>query len=44
MSRTITIAYTENITVTYEVAGFASRFLATLIDLLIQACSCSAPA
>lgn len=37
MSRTITIATPENITVTYEVAGFASRFLATLIDLLIQA-------
>src|SRR5689334_22900612 len=36
MSRTISIATPENILVTYEVAGFASRFLASLIDLLIQ--------
>src|ERR1043166_8717641 len=36
MSRTITIATPENITVTYQVAGIASRLLASLIDLLLQ--------
>lgn len=36
MSRTITIVTPENITVTYQLAGVASRFMATLIDLLLQ--------
>mgnify|MGYP000119331436 CR=1 FL=1 len=36
MSRTITVVTPENITVTYQAAGFASRFLAFLIDALIQ--------
>jgi uncharacterized RDD family membrane protein YckC len=36
MARTVTIVTPENITVTYRVAGFAPRFLATLIDLVIQ--------
>ncbi len=37
MSRSITIATPENITVTYQLAGIASRFLATVIDLCIRA-------
>lgn len=36
MSRTITVVTPENITVTYRLAGFASRFLAFLIDLVFQ--------
>lgn len=36
MARTVTIVTPENITVTYQVAGFASRFLAFLIDLIVQ--------
>lgn len=40
MSRSITIPTPENIAVTYEVAGVASRFLATLIDLVIQLVIC----
>jgi uncharacterized RDD family membrane protein YckC len=36
MPRTVTIVTPENITVTYQVAGFASRFLAFLIDFIIQ--------
>lgn len=36
MARTVTIVTPENITVTYQVAGFASRFLAFAIDLIIQ--------
>jgi uncharacterized RDD family membrane protein YckC len=36
MPRTVTIVTPENIAVTYQVAGFASRFLAFMIDLLIQ--------
>jgi len=36
MPRTVTIVTPENITVTYQLAGFASRFLALVIDLLIQ--------
>jgi uncharacterized RDD family membrane protein YckC len=36
MSRTITFVTPENITVTYQVAGFASRFMATVIDLALQ--------
>lgn len=36
MSRTVTIVTPENIEVTYETAGIASRFMATLIDLTIQ--------
>jgi uncharacterized RDD family membrane protein YckC len=37
MSRTITVVTPENITVTYQVAGLASRFMATVVDLCIQA-------
>ena len=36
MSRTITVVTPENITVTYQAAGFASRFLAFLLDAVIQ--------
>jgi uncharacterized RDD family membrane protein YckC len=36
MSRTVTVTTPENVGVTYRVAGFASRFVATLIDLIIQ--------
>ena len=36
MPRSITIVTPENITVTYELAGVASRFLAFVIDLIIQ--------
>ncbi len=36
MSRTVTIVTPENITVTYRVAGFASRFMAFLVDLIFQ--------
>jgi uncharacterized RDD family membrane protein YckC len=36
LSRTITVVTPENIQVTYQVAGFASRFMATLIDLCLQ--------
>lgn len=36
MSRTITVVTPENIQVIYELAGFASRFMALMIDLLIQ--------
>ena len=36
MSRTVTVVTPENIEVTYLVAGFASRFLATFIDVLLQ--------
>ena len=38
MNRTVTIVTPENITVTYQAAGFASRFLAFMIDLVIQIC------
>ncbi len=37
MSRTETIVTPENIAVTYVLAGFASRFIAAIADLLIQA-------
>jgi uncharacterized RDD family membrane protein YckC len=36
MSRSITIVTPENIQVTYQVAGIASRFVATVIDLVLQ--------
>ncbi|HLJ66442.1 MAG TPA: RDD family protein [Chloroflexota bacterium] len=36
MPRSVTIVTPENITVTYQLAGVASRFLAFIIDLLIQ--------
>ncbi len=36
LSRKITVVTPENITVSYQAAGFASRFLAFLIDALIQ--------
>jgi len=36
MARTVTIVTPENITVTYQVAGFASRFLAFIVDLVVQ--------
>src|ERR1700722_8956337 len=36
MSRTVTVTTPENIAVTYELAGVATRSLALLIDLLIQ--------
>ncbi len=36
MSRTITVVTPENITITYALAGFASRFMATLVDLVLQ--------
>jgi uncharacterized RDD family membrane protein YckC len=36
MARSVTIVTPENITVTYQVAGFASRFLAFIIDLIVQ--------
>jgi uncharacterized RDD family membrane protein YckC len=36
MSRTVTVTTPENVVVTYRVAGFASRFVATLVDLTIQ--------
>ena len=36
MSRTITIITPENIPITYEVAGFASRFMALVADLIVQ--------
>lgn len=36
MSRSITVVTPENITVTYQVAGFASRFMAFIVDLTIQ--------
>lgn len=36
MSRTITVVTPENIQVTYRVAGIASRFMATLVDIFIQ--------
>ena len=37
MSRTITVITPENITITYRLAGVASRFIALVIDLVIQA-------
>jgi uncharacterized RDD family membrane protein YckC len=37
MSRTVTVVTPENVQVTYQVAGFASRFVATLVDLILQA-------
>ena len=37
MSRTITVITPENITITYRLAGIASRFIALIIDLAIQA-------
>ena len=36
MSRTITVVTPENITLTYQAAGIASRFMAVVVDLLIQ--------
>jgi uncharacterized RDD family membrane protein YckC len=36
MPRSVTIVTPENITVSYQVAGFASRFLAFAIDFIIQ--------
>ncbi len=36
MSRTVTVVTPENIEITYRLAGFASRFIATFIDLAIQ--------
>lgn len=36
MSRTVTVVTPENITVTYRLAGFAPRFLAFLVDLVLQ--------
>lgn len=36
MSRTVSIITPENIRVTYQLAGIASRFMATLVDLLLQ--------
>src|SRR5579884_3852525 len=36
MSRTVTIVTPENIQVTYQVAGIASRFMATVVDLTLQ--------
>ncbi|HLK55710.1 MAG TPA: RDD family protein [Chthonomonadaceae bacterium] len=36
MSRTITVITPENITITYRLAGVASRFIAFLIDAAIQ--------
>ncbi len=36
MSRTVTIVTPENIRVTYRVAGFASRLMAFLVDLIFQ--------
>ncbi len=36
MARTVTIVTPENIPVTYQLAGIASRFLAFIIDLVIQ--------
>lgn len=36
MTRTITVVTPENITLTYEAAGIASRFMAVVVDLLIQ--------
>jgi uncharacterized RDD family membrane protein YckC len=36
VSRTITVVTPENITVTYQAAGFASRFLAFVIDAFLQ--------
>jgi uncharacterized RDD family membrane protein YckC len=36
VSRTVSIVTPENIRVTYQLAGFASRFMAILVDLLIQ--------
>ena len=36
MPRSVTIVTPENITVTYQLAGVASRFLAFAIDLIIQ--------
>ena len=36
MSRTVTVVTPENIRVTYQLAGIASRFMALLVDLLLQ--------
>jgi uncharacterized RDD family membrane protein YckC len=36
MSRTVSIITPENIRVTYQLAGIASRFMATLVDLFLQ--------
>src|SRR5690349_6596432 len=36
MARSVTIVTPENITVTYQLAGVASRFLAFAIDFIIQ--------
>ncbi len=36
MSRLITVTTPENIVVTYQAAGIASRFIATVIDLFLQ--------
>jgi len=36
MSRTVVVTTPENVSITYRVAGAASRFAATLIDLTIQ--------
>ncbi len=39
MSRTITVITPENMTITYQAAGIASRFMAVIVDLLIQLAS-----
>jgi uncharacterized RDD family membrane protein YckC len=36
MNRTVTVVTPENIEVSYQLAGFASRFMAFLVDLLVQ--------
>jgi len=36
MARTITVVTPENITITYQAAGIASRFMAVVVDLMIQ--------
>lgn len=36
LSRTISVVTPENIVITYQVAGVASRFLASVIDLFLQ--------
>lgn len=36
MNRTVTIVTPENIQITYQVAGCASRFMALLVDLVLQ--------
>ncbi len=39
-SRTVTVITPENVTVTYQLAGVATRSLALVADLLIQARAC----